>query len=457
MLERALASSLKENARQAILRRLGASNASELRNEIVGIFNLFDTDGSGEIGLAELLAAFRRLGVELTLKEAEKLVAEADEDGNGVVDADEFVEMVERMITEGGGLVDLHNAEDERRGSTNVGFIPIGPQGGAGARSTSQSFSLTRPRSAASTASDDGRLQERQRSARARRDKKAQEAEEEDYDKQIRGSDVPVCCGLFTVGDHHFKPNAQPLGWIRTQMARVLYYPRTIDESGNMVPPDLVTMARLRNIRLSFGENITGGANDSSGREALSWCAYSQHKGAILLSTPSSDPVGRQIELEETEQGLTRDEQVVFPNGALLPGGKSVSPNLEREDLRRFLENYARVHVKITGVGSVHWVKGQLEAMPVRAPAVSTVSTGPGLLAHKTLEGVAFLLTKRLRAAGATVEQRLRQLLPCGSSLRSLSSLTLDLFIPETDLEGTGRYECLLNGARRQSRLPFTP
>ena len=52
---------------------------------------------AGEIGLAELLAAFRRLGVELSLKEAEALVAAADEDGNGVVDVDEFVEMVMKV------------------------------------------------------------------------------------------------------------------------------------------------------------------------------------------------------------------------------------------------------------------------------------------------------------------------------------------------------------------------
>jgi len=32
---------------QAILRRLGAKDPSELRAEIVSVFNLFDTDGSG--------------------------------------------------------------------------------------------------------------------------------------------------------------------------------------------------------------------------------------------------------------------------------------------------------------------------------------------------------------------------------------------------------------------------
>lgn len=43
--------------RQAILRRLGASDASELRNEIVGVFNLFDTDGSGKLAVLALAIA----------------------------------------------------------------------------------------------------------------------------------------------------------------------------------------------------------------------------------------------------------------------------------------------------------------------------------------------------------------------------------------------------------------
>ena len=112
----------KRLVRQAILRRLGAKEATELRTEIVGVFNMFDTDGSGEIGLAELLSAFRRLGVEMTLREAEALVAEADEDGNGIVDVDEFVLMVEKMLADAKGFVALHKTNSSNGAAAETGY-----------------------------------------------------------------------------------------------------------------------------------------------------------------------------------------------------------------------------------------------------------------------------------------------------------------------------------------------
>jgi Ca2+-binding EF-hand superfamily protein len=45
-----------------------------------------------------MLAAFRRLGVDLTVGEAEEMIREADEDGNGEIDVDEFVHMVQEMV-----------------------------------------------------------------------------------------------------------------------------------------------------------------------------------------------------------------------------------------------------------------------------------------------------------------------------------------------------------------------
>ena len=79
--------------------------------QIVAVFNLFDTDGSGEVGLAQLVAAFRRLGVDLTVREAEALIAE-DEDGNGIVDLDELVQMVQKMLGANDGMVDLQASGD---------------------------------------------------------------------------------------------------------------------------------------------------------------------------------------------------------------------------------------------------------------------------------------------------------------------------------------------------------
>ena len=49
-----------------------------------------DADHNGSIDKAELRSAFAAAGVELTMKEVKAMMAEADEDGDGFLDAQEF-------------------------------------------------------------------------------------------------------------------------------------------------------------------------------------------------------------------------------------------------------------------------------------------------------------------------------------------------------------------------------
>ncbi|GMS78836.1 hypothetical protein PENTCL1PPCAC_1011, partial [Pristionchus entomophagus] len=61
------------------------------------VFNMFDTDRSGAIGLEELEAAMRNLGLEQTRDELDKIIDEVDQRGNHEIDFDEFCEVMRRL------------------------------------------------------------------------------------------------------------------------------------------------------------------------------------------------------------------------------------------------------------------------------------------------------------------------------------------------------------------------
>ena len=55
---------------------------------------MFDTDGSGKISSGELKKVMLNLGEQLTDEEIDEMIREADADGDGEVDYDEFVKMM---------------------------------------------------------------------------------------------------------------------------------------------------------------------------------------------------------------------------------------------------------------------------------------------------------------------------------------------------------------------------
>ncbi|GMS77988.1 hypothetical protein PENTCL1PPCAC_163, partial [Pristionchus entomophagus] len=61
------------------------------------VFNMFDTDRSGAIGLEELEAAMRNLGLEQTTDELNKIIDDVDQRGNHEIDFDEFCEVMRRL------------------------------------------------------------------------------------------------------------------------------------------------------------------------------------------------------------------------------------------------------------------------------------------------------------------------------------------------------------------------
>ncbi|KAJ2044017.1 hypothetical protein H4S04_006453 [Coemansia sp. S16] len=62
--------------------------------ELKEAFRVFDKDGNGFISAAELRHALTNLGEKLTQEEVDEMIQEADVNGDGQIDYDEFVKMM---------------------------------------------------------------------------------------------------------------------------------------------------------------------------------------------------------------------------------------------------------------------------------------------------------------------------------------------------------------------------
>merc|ERR1712224_488298 len=72
----------------------------EQKQEIKEAFDLFDTDGSGNIDQKELKVAMRALGFEPKREEIKKMIADVDKDNSGVIDFPEFLDMMTQKMAE---------------------------------------------------------------------------------------------------------------------------------------------------------------------------------------------------------------------------------------------------------------------------------------------------------------------------------------------------------------------
>merc|ERR1711933_208499 len=72
--------------------------SEEQKQEIKEAFDLFDTDGSGEIDSKELKVAMRALGFEPKKEEIQKMISDVDDDGSGTIGYEEFLKMVTHKI-----------------------------------------------------------------------------------------------------------------------------------------------------------------------------------------------------------------------------------------------------------------------------------------------------------------------------------------------------------------------
>merc|ERR1711970_1436213 len=81
----------------------------EQMDEIREAFNLFDGDQSGAIDVRELKAAMRALGFEVKNEELQDMINQADRDGDGEINIDEFYRIMKKK---GNFLEDLSSDDD---------------------------------------------------------------------------------------------------------------------------------------------------------------------------------------------------------------------------------------------------------------------------------------------------------------------------------------------------------
>nr|CDS34248.1 calmodulin [Hymenolepis microstoma] len=67
---------------------------SSSEDSLMPAFKVFDRDGNGFITLSELRLAMRNLGENLTVEQVEEMIREADVDGDGQINYQEFVRMM---------------------------------------------------------------------------------------------------------------------------------------------------------------------------------------------------------------------------------------------------------------------------------------------------------------------------------------------------------------------------
>merc|ERR1712242_653940 len=75
---------------------------TDTEEELIEAFKVFDRDGNGFISAAELRHVTTNLGEKLTDEEVDEMIREADVDGDGQINYEEFVKMMmakSRVVT----------------------------------------------------------------------------------------------------------------------------------------------------------------------------------------------------------------------------------------------------------------------------------------------------------------------------------------------------------------------
>lgn len=71
-------------------------NEKDVQDEMLKAFELFDSGGTGRITLADLKRVAESLGETMTEKELSEMISEADVDGDGAVNKNEFVAIMRK-------------------------------------------------------------------------------------------------------------------------------------------------------------------------------------------------------------------------------------------------------------------------------------------------------------------------------------------------------------------------
>merc|ERR1711906_1108 len=83
----------KDEFRNMMTARMGDRDS---REEIIKVFRLFDDDETGKISFKNLKRVAQELGENMTDEELQEMIDEADRDGDGEVNEDEFFRIMKR-------------------------------------------------------------------------------------------------------------------------------------------------------------------------------------------------------------------------------------------------------------------------------------------------------------------------------------------------------------------------
>ena len=93
--------------------------------EIKEAFDLFDTDHSGEIDVAELKQALMNLGIDTKNQTLQNMLADIDKNGNANIDFDEFIDMMTAKMSDKDTREDLEKVFELFLGDDNADKIDI--------------------------------------------------------------------------------------------------------------------------------------------------------------------------------------------------------------------------------------------------------------------------------------------------------------------------------------------
>ena len=79
----------------------------ETRKKLRMVFEKFDADKSGAVSTAEMKNMISFLELKLSDEEIAKLMTDADPDGSGQIEFEEFVTVMRSQMDKGGGLADV--------------------------------------------------------------------------------------------------------------------------------------------------------------------------------------------------------------------------------------------------------------------------------------------------------------------------------------------------------------
>nr|XP_021149091.1 caltractin isoform X3 [Columba livia] len=95
---RALGCELEKSEMKKIVSEFGEKGSGKAepceKKEILKVFNAFDCDGTGKISLEDLKAVAEEVGEDISEEELQEMIDEADVDGDGEVDEEEFLRIL---------------------------------------------------------------------------------------------------------------------------------------------------------------------------------------------------------------------------------------------------------------------------------------------------------------------------------------------------------------------------